>query len=381
MLFKDVLGQEQVKEKLARSISQGKVPHAQLFLGPEGSGNLALAIAFAQYVICENKVDHDSCGKCSACQKASKLLHPDIHYTYPVITKKPGDKPKSVDWIDEWRSFVSDQPYATTYDWLQFIGAENKQGNITVEECNDIIRRMNLKTFESEYKILILWMPEYLGTAGNILLKLIEEPPENTLILLVANDPFQILSTILSRTQMVKTSPHPYKVLHLALMEKHDLNENEAADIANLADGNYHEAIQLMGQYDETYDTRLRDWLNACKVEDIVAISTWVDSIAGEGREYQKQFLKHVLRNMRESLHIKYGADMQEGLLDRSKILIEKLADYMTIEQSEPFVELLNQNYYFIERNANPKILFMNLSLQLKRFLSRKTLNYSQVSA
>ncbi len=163
MQFKNVIGQAVVKKHLAEMVAHNRLSHALLFTGKEGTGALPIAIAFSQYILCENK-SADACGECSPCKKATDLVHPDIHFSYPVIPKKPGDKPISTDYISEWREFIEQYPYGNAYDWLQFIGAENKQGNITANECNDIIHKLNLKSFESGYKILILWMPEYLGT-------------------------------------------------------------------------------------------------------------------------------------------------------------------------------------------------------------------------
>ncbi len=225
MQFKDVIGQQQVKQHLVEMVQQNRLSHALLFLGKEGSGALPLALAFAQFVVCQptpSPIVEDLFGGMSALeakpsfvlpddlpqqqgfQRAEQLIHPDIHFSYPVIVKKVGDKPKSTDFITDWREFIKQSPYSNVYDWLQFIGAENKQGNITAEECNDIMRQLSLKSFESEYKVLVLWMPEYLGKEGNKLLKLIEEPPPNTLFILVAENEEQIIQTILSRCQLVR---------------------------------------------------------------------------------------------------------------------------------------------------------------------------------
>src|SRR5579872_3918083 len=244
-MFKNVIGQSQVKQHLVELVQSNRLSHALLFLGPEGSGALPMALAFAQYVVCENKTDEDACGVCPSCAKAKQLVHPDIHFTYPVIPKKAGDKPVSSDYGAEWREFIHQYPYGNAYDWLQFIGAENKQGNITAQECNDIIHKLSLKSFESGYKILIMWMPEYLGNEGNKLLKLIEEPPANTLFLLVAETESLILQTILSRTQLVKVPLPETADIEKALMEKSGLEQTRARQIAVLSEGNYHEALQL----------------------------------------------------------------------------------------------------------------------------------------
>src|SRR6201992_237006 len=264
MPFSSVIGQTQTKQQLVELVYFNRVSHALLLLGPEGSGALPMALAFAQYIVCEkvNGKDNapaagpslfgdepaaapgnqramlaDACGVCPSCVKASQLIHPDIHYSYPVIPKKAGDKPVSTDYSSEWREFVRQYPYGNAYDWLQFIGAENKQGNITAQECNDIIRKLNLKSFESKYKILIMWMPEYLGNEGNKLLKLIEEPPPNTLFILVDENEELILPTILSRCQLVKIPQLAAKDIEAALVERSGVNTTQARQIAAICEG------------------------------------------------------------------------------------------------------------------------------------------------
>ncbi|HZE86132.1 MAG TPA: hypothetical protein VE035_17555, partial [Puia sp.] len=206
MSFENVIGHSDIRQRLVELVQHNRLSHALLFLGNEGCGALPMALAFAQFIVCEKVKEGaaDACGICPACVKARQLVHPDIHFSYPVIPRKSGDKPVSSDYSSEWREFMTQYPYGNAYDWLQFIGAENKQGNITAQECSDIIRKLSLKSFESGYKILLLWMPEYLGNEGNKLLKLIEEPPPDTLFILVAENESLILPTILSRTQLVK---------------------------------------------------------------------------------------------------------------------------------------------------------------------------------
>src|SRR3984885_2909521 len=234
MQFSQVIGQQQVRDNLTEMVRQNRLSHALLFLGHEGSGALPLALAFAQYVVCERRDSSsaDACGVCATCVKAGRLMHPDIHFSYPVIPKKAGDKPVSSDYSSEWREFIQQYPYGNAYDWLQFIGAENKQGNITAQECNDINRKLSLKSFESGYKILILWMPEYLGNEGNKLLKLIEEPPANTLFILVAENEGQILQTILSRTQLVKIPALDDSDVEAGLEATQDISKEKAKQIA-----------------------------------------------------------------------------------------------------------------------------------------------------
>src|SRR5664279_728652 len=211
MLFNEVIGQSEIKIKLRGLVEHNRLSHALLLCAPEGAGGLPLALAFSQYLVCDrvtnsksvSQFPDESCGVCPSCIKASRLIHPDIHYVYPVVVRKPGEKPLSADYITEWREFIVQFPYGTIFDWLQFIQAENKQGNITAQECNEINHKLSLKSFEGGYKILIMWMPEYLRNEGNKLLKLIEEPPPDTLFILVTEDEAKILPTILSRLQNI----------------------------------------------------------------------------------------------------------------------------------------------------------------------------------
>ena len=235
----------------------------------------------------------DSCGVCPACTKANQLMHPDIHFVFPVITKKDGSKQLCSDLIKDWREFVSLQPYGNSFDWLQYIGAENKQGNITAEECNEINKKISLKSFESGYKVLILWMPEYLGNSGNKLLKLIEEPPPNTLFILVAENEDLILPTILSRTQLVKIPALKRVDLEAALELRASVSVEVASQIAAIAEGNYREALHLVQHADDDWQAVLREWLNMIVKKNHVAQIKWIEDMAKQGREKQKQFLQY----------------------------------------------------------------------------------------
>ena len=260
MLFSQVIGQREIKAKLRNLVENNRLSHALLLNAPEGAGGLPLALAFSQYIVCEkisngnpgNPFPEDSCNECPSCQKAAKLIHPDIHYVYPVVSRKPGDKPLSADYISEWREFISLYPYGTIFDWLQQINAENKQGNISAYECNEINRKLSLKSFESGYKILIMWMPEYLGNEGNKLLKLIEEPPPDTLFILVTENEAQILPTILSRVQMIRL-PRPRSIeIEEALISRAGVKPEQAHQLAAVSEQNYREALkQLQHGHDD----------------------------------------------------------------------------------------------------------------------------------
>lgn len=299
-------------------------------------------------------------------------MHPDIHYSYPVIPKKSGDKPISTDYIIQWRSFIGEQPYGSLYDWLQFIQAENKQGNITSEECNEIIRKLSLKTFESKYKILIMWMPEMLGKEGNKLLKLIEEPPPNTLFLLVAESEALILPTILSRCQLVRIPPLSDQDVANALIAKRSVDEKQARQIAAITEGNYREALAELNHAGEDWQLLVREWLNAILKNGPVSLVKWIEDISKQGREKQKQFLRFFNHLLQQSIRIRIlgeNSDWASNLpvAERDFILrINKMAD---MAQQEAIVEELDKAAYYIERNANAKMLFHALSLQLFHIL------------
>ena len=418
MLFSQVIGQKDIKEHLVHMVQHNRLSHALLFLGKEGSGALSLARAMAQYMVCENvngkgKKDkeqsgadaslfspalfeepgpvadtqpesriekqekNDSCGQCPSCQKAAKLIHPDIHFSFPVITKKPGEKPVSTDFITEWREFLAKQPYGNNYDWLQYIEAENKQGNITSSECNDISRKMSLKSFEAGYKILIMWMPELLGKEGNKLLKLIEEPPPGTLFIFVAENDALILPTILSRTQLIKIPQLSNQQVEAALELREGIPVKRAAQIAAISDGNYHEALQQLAHSEDDWEVLLRDWLNSIVKTGPVAQIKWIDEISKTGREKQKQFLIYFIHTLETAIKLRImGAteDSKEanetGNLGDFARRFNKLCE---LEQQEAIVNELDQAIYYIERNANAKMLFHALTIKLYHIIRNKS--------
>lgn len=400
MQFKKIIGQKETKEQLVQMVQHNRLSHALLFLGKEGSGALSLAIAFAQYIVCEKvngkkaalsttslfgeaspvceelSVINDSCGVCSACIKANQLIHPDIHYSYPVITKKSGEKPISTDFISEWREFFSINPYGNVYDWLQFIHAENKQGNITAEECNDINRKISLKSFESEYKILIIWMPEYLTKNGNKLLKLIEEPPPNTLFILVAENEGLVLPTILSRTQLVKIPLLTTTEIEVALEIVSGVRIEKAQQIAALSEGNYREALQLLQNVEDDWQLILREWLNMLVKKNLAGQVKWIEDISKQGREKQKQFLKYFTHLLEQAIRLKSipslvkNAETANGEQDFA-LRLNKLC---SIPQQEAIINELDKASYYVERNANGKMLFHALSIKLYHIISNNSL-------
>jgi DNA polymerase III subunit delta' len=393
MLFKDVLGQNEVKQQLVEMVQHNRLSHALLFLGREGCGGLPLAMAFAQYVsLLPNKGQSPEASlfgepielklpstpdeadtwvqKQPSFSKAEQLVHPDIHFSYPVVTKKSGTPPISSDYASDWREFIKQFPYGNIYDWSQFIDAENKQGNITAQECNDIIRKLNLKSFESGYKILLMWMPEYLGKEGNKLLKMIEEPPADTLFILVAENEGEILSTILSRCQLVKIPALEPEDIEKNLLSKKACTTEQAKQIANACDGNYREALNLLQHADEDFHGLLREWLNASLKNQTITQVKLIDEIARMGREKQKQFLKHFTHLIEQAVRLQIADNiLQERLLNAMSAgendFVSRLNKAMTLEQKQAIAEELDKATYYIERNANAKILFHALTIKI----------------
>ena len=244
MLFKDVIAQQELKEQLIKTIKSNKVSHAQLFCGQEGSGHFAMAVAYTQYLLCQNRAE-DSCGTCSSCVKIQQLAHPDVHFSFPVHLSKTNKITQSDDVIKEFREMISQSPYIGISHWNEFLGNQNKQGIIAVKESEAIIKKLSLKAFEGSYKILIMWLPELMNKeAANKLLKLIEEPPKKTIFLLVADSADKIIDTILSRTQKVNFLNLKAEEIKMNLISRHQLSNEKAEYCANLADGNFHKAEQ-----------------------------------------------------------------------------------------------------------------------------------------
>lgn len=395
MLFKDIIGNETVKQHLTEMVQQNRLSHALLFLGKEGSGALPLALAFAQFVICQPTaapVVEDLFGAMSAMNngvsfihpdnldtaegyyKANQLIHPDLHFSFPVIPKKAGEKPISSYYLNEFREFVKTFPYGNVYDWLQSIGAENKQGNITAEECNDINKKLSLKSFESEYKILLMWMPEYLGKEGNKLLKLIEEPPPNTLFIFVAENDEQILPTILSRCQLVKVSLPSNDEIEEALIKRASTTPETARQLAAITEGNYREALHLLQHADEDWQALLRDWLKFIIRRMLTEQINWIDEISKTGREKQKQLLRYFNHTIEQAIRLRILGDEKVSMLDNEKDFVQRLNKIANVSQMQAIIEEIDKASYCIERNANAKMLFMALTLKLYHIIQNKVL-------
>jgi DNA polymerase-3 subunit delta' len=389
--FTNIIGQQHVKDQLVNIMRQNRLSHALLFLGKQGSGALPLALAFAQYLVCTSRepaqnsiplfdepsqqpILTDSCGICPACLKADKLVHPDIHFSYPVVSKKSGEKPKSTDYISEWREFIAGYPYGTIYDWLQFIDAENKQGNIYSAEVEDINHKLSLKSFESRYKILVIWMPEFLGKEGNKLLKLIEEPPPDTLFIFVAEDENAILPTVLSRTQLIKIPCLTDKEIEEALITRGSIEQIKARQIAGVCEGNYREALQLLQHAEEDWQSLAREWLNAILKTGPASQIKWIDEISRLGREKQKQFLRYFIHLLRQAIRMRLVDGDSLNIPANEVDFASRLNKICSLAAQEAMITEFDKGTWYIERNAHAKMLFHALTIRLYHIIKDNSL-------
>ncbi len=374
MNFSQIPGHKETIAKLIRSVKEERVSHAQLFSGPEGCGSLALALAYARYISCENRSEKDSCGTCKSCVKYEKMIHPDLHFVFPVIKDKKNTEPVSDAYIEQWREIVRQSPYFTITSWLNSIEVENAQGLIFASEAGEIIKKLSLKTYESDFKIMIIWLPEKMHPAtANKLLKLIEEPPEKTLFLLVSDEPDKLLPTIISRCQIVKIPGFADEEIIQFLKTKLSTDDRKASDIARVANGNIIRAIELHDNEDSSLRNldRFKSLMRFAWKRDILSLTGWSEEMASTGREAQKIFLSFSLRILRENLMLSLG-QMKNNLV----FLAGDEASF-----SDNFHPFINQkNIYFltdefnlahshVESNGNAKIIFLDLALKVARLI------------
>lgn len=366
MRFNEITGYDSIKKQLIHSALKEKVAHAQLFLGPEGGPNLALALAFASYLNCQNPSETDSCGECTGCRKSDKLIHPDMHFAFPVSSTKDvtGKDVVSISFLNEWRNFIIQDPYNNASGWSGYFGNENKQLNISREESRHIIKNLSLKSFEGKYKIMLIWLPEYMHPASaNAILKILEEPAPNTIFLLVSNEEKKLLTTILSRTQIVQIRPFSDEEIKQILVQKHFIEEEKASQVSHLVDGNIIEALRLSRDVEDDSHKMFREWMRLCYTGNLIELVKWTDRFSSLTKVGQQTLLQYGLSMMRESLIIhaespslsRLMGDELDFLKNFSKVLDKDTIEKLTLE--------INHSYYHIERNANVKILFLDLSL------------------
>ncbi|MEM7571774.1 MAG: hypothetical protein AAF433_02685 [Bacteroidota bacterium] len=354
--------------QLRQMAAEDRMPHASLLQAPAGGGGLPAALALATYLLCEDRQAEDSCGVCRACRKSSKWVHPDLHFAFPTV----GTNVVSDSLLAEWRQALANQPYQEANDWLQAIGAENKQGNLNKEECAAIIRKLSLKIFEGRYKIMLIWLPEYLGNEGNRLLKMIEEPPPQTIFLLVSERPELILNTILSRCQLSKLGAPDQEAVAQWLADR-GTSPDGAAMAARLSGGNVQRALRLGENEDVDHGRRFLTWMRNCHSGSPTKLVEWTNDFAGLGRENQKEFLRYALHFWREFLQLRVcGPDVANLRLGPAEVqTAQKMAQLIDLDQLDQIVGVVNDCIEQVERNAHPKILFMHASLQLHKILRK----------
>uniref|UniRef100_UPI00404ABAAB DNA polymerase III subunit n=1 Tax=Gelidibacter sp. TaxID=2018083 RepID=UPI00404ABAAB len=382
MLFSEILGQEHLKNHLTQSVDNGRIPHAQLFVGPEGCGTLPMAIAYAQYILCNNKNSENTDGNEACNLKFSNISHPDLHFAFPVATNdKIKSHPVSNHFMEEWRQLISQQPYGNLFDWYKLLGVDNKQGQIGVDEAQDIVKSLSLMSYEGGYKIMLIWMAEKMNTAAsNKLLKLIEEPPNKTVFILITEDEENIINTIRSRCQVLHFPALAEVVIKDALIKNFQVEETVATKIAHQSNGNYNKACDLV--YQDSEDLQFEDWFvfwirsafkakgNKAAIHDLIS---WSEEIAKTGRETQKQFLLFCLDFFRQALLLNYNAPELVYMEPKSKnFKLENFAPFVNEANIMDISNELQDAMYHIERNGNSKIILTDLSIKLTRLLHKK---------
>lgn len=382
MQFSEILGQDHIKSHLTKSADLGRIPHAQLFVGPEGSGTLPMAIAYAQYILCGNQNGENS-GTNEACNiKFQKISHPDLHFVYPTVsTEEVKQKPKSIDFISDWRQFISQTPYGGLFDWYSHLGVQNKQGEIRVDDAQEILKSLSLKSYEGGYKIMIVWMADKLNTAAsNKLLKLLEEPPEKTVFILISEHEEDIIQTIRSRCQILHFNGLSETNIANALVSRNQIESKLAAKIAHQAQGNYNKALHLIHNdsdefpFDQWFVTWVRAAFkakgNASAIQDLIL---WSEQIAALGRETQKKFLQFCIEMFRQALLLNYETkDLVYMEPKVEKFKLENFAPFVNDNNINEIFKELSDAMYHIERNGNAKIILTDLSIKLTRLIHKK---------
>ena len=382
MLFSEILGQDYLKSHLTRSATLGRIPHAQLFVGPEGSGTLPMAIAYAQYLLCHNS-DLENTGGHAACNlKFNSISHPDLHFIYPTVTTDGVKKnPKSIDFITEWRQFLLENPYGSLFDWYRLLGVQNKQGEIRVDDAQEILKTLALKSYEGGYKVMLIWMADKMNiAASNKLLKLLEEPADKTLFILISENEEDIIQTIRSRCQVLHFNALPEKLIAETLVSRERIDPNKALKIAHQAQGNFNKALHLL--HEDSEELPFEEWFvlwvraafrakgNASAIQDLIL---WSEQIAGLGRETQKKFLQFCMELFRQALLLNYQTPELVYLEPKVEgFQLEKFAPFINGNNINAIFTALCDALYHIERNGNAKIILTDLSIQLTRLIHKK---------
>lgn len=369
MQFSQVIGHSSLKSHLIDEVKNEKISHAQLFLGKPGYGVLPMALAFVQYLFCENKSDQSSCGTCPACKKVGQLQHPDLHFSFPTIQAISKTSNGN---LKEWREQITDQPYFDLNDWIRKTDVRERKPIIGVQESEEIIKKLSLRSYEGGYKVMIIWMADQMNTAtANKLLKIIEEPPKNTLFILCAESQESMLATILSRCQIVNVPRITMDDMSMFLRDNKSMNTNQADSVASRVEGDFLEALEYMGDHIEQDANRDQfiQLMRVCYRKNVLEMMQWSEDIAGSSREQQKIFLKYCLHMFRQSMLRNYTEDTLTRVSEEEDNFLEKFARFISGNNIFDFMTSFNDAHYHIERNGNPKILFMNLCFNVMRYI------------
>ena len=367
MLFKDIPGHDNIKTRLLNSVKQGNIAHAQMFCGISGIGKLQLAIAYARYIQCTDRQENDSCGHCPSCVKYNKLSHPDLHFVFPIISKKSGSKSVCDDYINEWRQFVIENKYFSLQDWLINIGTQNQQAIIYAQESNEIIRKLSVKSYESDYKVMIIWLPEKMNEeCSNKLLKILEEPFDKTIFLMISNEPDLLLPTIISRTQQIFVRPLPQELIFNTLVNDYSIDETSAQEIAHLSSGNMLKAVENISiSEDKQYFLDMfMSMMRLAYGRKLKEMKLWSEEIAGIGRERQRSFLLYSQQQIRENfinnLHVS-----QLNYMNRTEsAFASRFSPFVNERNVIQIMETLELAENHITQNTNAKMVFFDLSLK-----------------
>ena len=374
MFFKDVIGQEEAKQRLIREAKEGKIAHARLFCGPEGIGKLPLAIAFARYLSCNNPGEKDACGVCPSCVKFNKLAHPDLHFVFPVIKKKAKDT-VSDDFISEWRELISHTPYFNLNIWLEEMGAENQQAQIYVKESDEIIRKLSLKSSQGGYKIMIIWLPEKMNVeCSNKLLKLLEEPPSQTIFLLISEEPDMLLTTILSRTQRFTLYGIKEECIMERLQNQYGLQEKDANSIAHQSEGNFLKALESihLSEENKLFFDLFVNLMRLSYQRKIREMKQWSETLAAMGREKQKHFLSYCQRLVRENFIYNFQNPSIIFMNEEEQNFSKRFAPYINEKNVMGIMDELSEAQRHIEQNVNARMVFFDFSLKMIVLLVQK---------
>jgi DNA polymerase-3 subunit delta' len=374
MFFKEIIGQEAIKQRLIQSVREERVSHAQLFAGPEGTGKLALAIAYAQYVACTNRQTGDSCGECASCKKYRKLIHPDLHFVFPVVKTPKFKEPVSDNFLEEWRAMIAQSPYFNLDQWFDLIGVENSQGLIYAHQSEEIIRKLNLKSYESEYKVMIIWLPEKMHVAcANKLLKMIEEPPVKTLFVLITENEEDIISTIRSRCQLITVPPIDSDSMTKALEQLPEAEGFDLRNIVHLSKGNFGKAVELLQPDEQTLFNleRFKELMRFSYGRKYSDLFKWVDQVAGIGREKQKSLLSYLLNSLRENFIYNLKNRELTFMSDQEEEFSKRFSPFINERNIQELTEVFELAFAHIGMNGNPRIIFTDVTFKIVKLIRK----------